>query len=937
MYQTISEEMLNMFSTIVDFNNLVGEPVNKYRKEYKSLNKLRQLFFQKVQNEPDLDKYLDFYKWIDSAVGKFLIQLAPASADTSENLLNVIESHAFERNKHQYKFPTIEFKTPIIEAGAQSINKHLYNWRIGYRPLSNDESENCFYWNQRAERNVAPLSSSTDNLNTRTKILDTKLQVLNRSYTTPYRFKLDESKAIQGGVNFDNNKNLEFATIAVAPHGPLDADSVVNVPANYLFAGIPNTSSLLQDCNDVLDPNKKTKYHFTTVHGRDYLSSSLSYGEVLSSKIALPANFISGTVNTGYQSQVSNEFMSGVIITNIHNDTYGSRNEVPIQGPFTNQWVGGRQSRHVPLNQGTDTYTNRPEAWKILMGIGSFSGSYQTGIGFVGADYPYPEGNEDEPSYPVRAHLRATYLREETAKRSVNIKNIQSSTGSLALGNYRHGYEVVHSVGSTTNNRMLVDAVNPTINTELYGILRTDITDGRVNYELPTRARSETIIVSRFSAPGDYRTNSRGYLTRYSEETSPYNALPFRNRQIIGDGRRNAESITVDTTQYPQIISGSSKDLNTLLTIPSAFGGYQSGSAIIPSLHKIQRNSVWVTTSSINYDSGFVTHQIPQKDTGYAWIAASISASVASGEPAYYGHVVSSFTVPSASTSEYIATTFISSSDLVSYFNGSKRVFPADIRQPSVSSLEPIYVDFVGLNTNIYESSSYTKVGIDTNTIDQYIGGLVEQVITANNQQSGIINALLLHRNGPYGYPVFKQIRTGEHRVARNLREDNYISVDKGFVISTSTFTRSSRPFFISFPQEFGRELGTQIYKEPSVELNSLPLIIKIKDIQVPDKPNYITLKISYENLIKNFSNDDLNSILNLPKFKNEVTVYDTLLSLQNLDNTRYIIEQIEYETIVFPNPRNITLESNRERTNFSFNWRDSRSNRTRTNVTNIF
>jgi hypothetical protein len=370
---------------------------------------------------------------------------------------------------------------------------------------------------------------------------------------------------------------------------------------------------------------------------------------------------------------------------------------------------------------------------------------------------------------------------------------------------------------------MLVDAINPTINTELYGILRTDITDGRVDFELPVRARSTTIFRNKFSAPGDYRTMSRGYLTRYSEETSPYNALPFRNRQIIGDGRRNAESITVDTTQYPQIVSGSSKDLNTLLTIPSILGGYQSGSITIPSLHKTQRNSVWVTTSSINYDNGFVTHQIPQKDTGYAWITASIGASVTSGEPAYYGHVFSRFTVPSASTSEYIATTFISSSDLVSYFNGSKRVFPADIQQPSVSSLEPIYVDFVGLNTNIYESSSYTKIGIDTNTIDQYIGGLVEQVITANNQQSGIFNALLLHRNGPYGYPIFKQIRTGEHRVARNLREDNYISIDKGFRLVSVVYRGSPRRFFPITEQIVGTELGTEIYREPSVELNSLP------------------------------------------------------------------------------------------------------------------
>jgi hypothetical protein len=472
----------------------------------------------------------------------------------------------------------------------------------------------------------------------------------------------------------------------------------------------------------------------------------------------------------------------------------------------------------------------------------------------------------------------------------------------------------------------------------LYGILRTDITDGRVDFELPVRARSTTIFRNKFSAPGDYRTMSRGYLTRYSEETSPYNALPFRNRQIIGDGRRNAESITVDTTQYPQIVSGSSKDLNTLLTIPSAFGGYQSGSATIPSLHKIQRNTYPIVISSSTgfqltdaKDNGFVTHAIPQSDEGYSWITASMAPNTSRRSTYLAGlrlgpaRLFSRFSTASGSTSEYIKNTFISSSDIVSYFDGSNRKFPADITQPSISGLEPIYVDFVGLNSNIYEVSSYESLGNTGSLLTEYTGGLVQQVITANNQQSGIFNALLLHRNGPYGYPIFKQIRTGEHRVARNLREDNYFSVDKG-----------NRVYRVG-AELINVELGTEIYREPPVELNSLPLIIKIKDMLTADIPTYITLKTSYENLIKNFSNDDLNSILNLPKFKNEVTVYDALLSLQNLHNTRYIIQQIEYETVVFPSPRNTTLESNRERTNFSFNWRDSRSNRTRTNVTNIF
>jgi hypothetical protein len=198
-------------------------------------------------------------------------------------------------------------------------------------------------------------------------------------------------------------------------------------------------------------------------------------------------------------------------------------------------------------------------------------------------------------------------------------------------------------------------------------------------------------------------------------------------------------------------------------------------------------------------------------------------------------------------------------------------------------------------------------------------------------------SALLQHRNGPYGYPVFKQIRTGEHRVAKNLRYNNYISVDKGFKLSSAVYRGTPRRFFPITQQLIGTELGTELYKEPAVELNSLPLIFTIKDINLPNEENIIKLKISYENLIKNFSNNNLNDILYLPKFNNEITIYDTILRLQNLDNARYVIENLQYQTVIFPNPQNITFENNRERTTYSFNWNDTREARRRTNVASIF
>ena len=134
MYQTISDEMLRMFATIADFNNLIGEPVNRYRGHYKDMDKLKSLFFESIGNSPDLDKYVDFYKWIDAAITKFLEQLFPASANYADELRTVVESHVLERNAYRNKFPTLEGKQEDPEVPALGINELKYNWKFGHAP-----------------------------------------------------------------------------------------------------------------------------------------------------------------------------------------------------------------------------------------------------------------------------------------------------------------------------------------------------------------------------------------------------------------------------------------------------------------------------------------------------------------------------------------------------------------------------------------------------------------------------------------------------------------------------------------------------------------------------------------------------------------------------------------------------------------------------------
>ena len=715
MYQNISEEMINMFGTVVKFNDYVGRPIHKYRSEYKDLRYLRELFFSKVQNEPDLDKYLEFYKWFDDALGVFLAQLTPATAQVSSKLENTVESHILERQKYQHKYPKINSKVQDPEDGANGINSHLYNWKYGHYPIGGSESENNLYWKELAERPSG----------TRASIHSASLQVLNRRFSTVYNFNAVQDKTLKGGTNFEQNKRLDFVKVVTAPHGKLDETETspgVIPPANVLFMGIENTSSVFFKPEDPTTPLKKKKYNLTTINVKDYQPNERSYTQRLDSTIAAPLNLISASINGGYHNDVATNFLSGVVITNIHNDTYGDNGEIPMQGPFTSQWVGGNQSRHIGLNTGNDSYITRPEAWKIVYGYISLpdadgnptEAEFQQAIGYVGADYPYPEGNPVRPSYPVVAHKRATYIREELAKRPVNIKNIQTVTSSAArIGNYRNNYEVLHTFGRTNNNRELLDATNPLVNeTELRGILRANITTDRTDYTLPTRQILKTVIGCRFSAPGGYRYSSRGYMNKYAEELSAYNAMSFRNRELIGTPHG------VGSTPNVEIVSGTLHlGLLNHLTTHSEKGYYGLASfSSSASLHKTNKNTKYVIPAPENakdndldivYDNGFVTHQIPQVDAGYSWIGESLESSSVVGNYAYLGHNIG-LTVPTgAINSALVSYSFVQESPI-----GINSGAYGSSYYGRVSGTSFIPVDFVGLNTVIKDTlsgSSYPK------------------------------------------------------------------------------------------------------------------------------------------------------------------------------------------------------------------------------------
>ena len=608
-YEAINKEILNMFSTILDFNNAIGSSVERYRQEYKSLENLRRLMFARFENEVSVEKFVSYYRWFDHAVGRILEEFIPGSVKYEASLATLIQSHILERNKYWTKFPTMEFKGTDPEAGMAGYEELNYNWKFGHAPTHNKQAYNSKWWHERASRERGLLSSSAAGVNVDREKIRMEIESFQsasalwlaqssslpagyipkyrgketalRRFTKPYKFSMNIHKVIHGGVNFNRNKSFDYTFNALYPGGPIHTPAGAIVPQNVLLA-FENEAYDKSDIKDVFDPNKKEKVFGKVIHGRNY-GDGTGYGNT-DMNYAFPFNVYRSTVSGGYGDLVNDGYATGTIITNLHSDTYGPDLEVPLQGPFTEKWVGGLQARHIDINRSSsfgnfkrlDDYSSRPEAWRILLDRCPIN---QTGaIGMAGADYPWPtsiadiealkHGSDHKP-YPMTSSGKAHFYRDEYAKRPVNIKNIRTVTGAISHGNYRHNYEVVHSVGANQNPRAFLENTPnlPALGTDP---LNTDTSVTQVRtirdvfrnqyghtgsldeYSLSylTGADSyenRTIIKSRFAAPGGIETDTAGYRDFRGDEYSAYSPVPYRNLRVRRPDQAT-HTIVPDTT-----------------------------------------------------------------------------------------------------------------------------------------------------------------------------------------------------------------------------------------------------------------------------------------------------------------------------------------------------------------------------------------------------
>ena len=498
LYQNISEEILNYFATLKDLNTLIGAPVNRYRQEYKGLKFLREKFFATVANPTiDFDKFYEFYKWFDSALTVMLQQLVPASTDFASNVRTMIESHVLERSKYQSKFPFLEGKDGPIEGttsgtgnDAAAMMSQQYNatapfssntaysrrqvgssapmatkqWSKIHAPPSGEQSENSYWWKEEANRAQNPTLKESDTAtnNVRQEILTTIRGQRSLLANSPARFGVQGGVTV-GGVGFHPNKHPTFVMDATAPAGRLVPGT--NLPVNIMLSFQSDVEELI-DTKDVYYPGSKQRLGFginpDINRPAPGTSNKSSTKNRMDGNILTPFSLYSSSVKSGFNEEVISMYHSGVTITNLHHDIVNS-NDVPMQGPFTEKYVGGWQYRHQPLNTykasnpGTnylDDRDTRAEGWMLKLGLCEAAVSYGSGaLGIVGPQYPdasSPSGSA--PKGYLFDRPKANLAREEYAKRPVNIRNIKMTTGSTIIGNYEHNYQVVQTTGRELND-----------------------------------------------------------------------------------------------------------------------------------------------------------------------------------------------------------------------------------------------------------------------------------------------------------------------------------------------------------------------------------------------------------------------------------------------------------------------------------------------------
>lgn len=477
MYRVISNEIFDFLSGTKSFNNLIGEPVNKYRQKYKFMDYLKRSFFTGVQNESQLDRFITYYRWLDKSIGHFLSFLIPGSSVANIGIENVVESHILERNKIQYKLPKLEFKEP------EALDANVLGIEASDNPRSADAAampaEAFGAEEEREENQSSSRSAFTSAVTGRGSSFGSRSsnysRYAQRSAYRTYRATAELGNVLSLGVNTNGNSITNY-------FGTVNSGNTITISSNNVKDS--------KETYKTVDNNKKKRFE---VWAESSTSDEYSTGP---GDLLLPITFYKSETVSDFP-----DFKTGLIVSSRINSNNA------VQGMFGSRVNITQPHRNVPIGTSAE---DRPEAYKITVNSSEMVISQPTGLASV-----FHKNSQREIFY--------------------NISNIKHDPANGVSGNYSKTREILLTTGRTANNRHLVKTSDETLNQEFTKSVQIP---QLVDTSASGRTKQEHIIVSVFNGSmspelgADYGKDSDAL------EYSVYNGMNNKNsmlREVLND------------------------------------------------------------------------------------------------------------------------------------------------------------------------------------------------------------------------------------------------------------------------------------------------------------------------------------------------------------------------------------------------------------------
>jgi hypothetical protein len=103
LIDALNQDISYMLSSMQNWNNIIGDPANKYRDTYPKLDSLRRQYFNKLTGRINFRVFADFMDFFDRSFIELVKRLIPARSDF-KGAEFVVESHMLERPKMQYNW-----------------------------------------------------------------------------------------------------------------------------------------------------------------------------------------------------------------------------------------------------------------------------------------------------------------------------------------------------------------------------------------------------------------------------------------------------------------------------------------------------------------------------------------------------------------------------------------------------------------------------------------------------------------------------------------------------------------------------------------------------------------------------------------------------------------------------------------------------------------